>query len=190
MAVSQTAEGSLADNRLRVVAVLAVALMAGFFAWLLLIRNENDGGSTAEGGSAAAVASVEDLKALPSSVGHDVYWAGTRSGYRYELTRTKGGEIYLRYLPPGVEVGDRRPNFLTVGTYPHPNAFATVRKASRRDGAITRSIAGGGLAVANKAIPRSVYFAYPGSDYLQEVYDRSPKRARSLVITGQVRPIR
>jgi hypothetical protein len=183
----------LADRRLRIGAAIVVAVAAAFLVWLLLIRDSGDGGDgsgSPAAGTPARAASVEDLKALPSSLGHDVYWAGTKSGYTYELTRTEHGEIYLRYLPPGVQVGDRRPRFLTVGTYPNAGAFAALKKASRRKGAITRSIAGGGLAVTNKTIPRSVYFAYPGSDFLQEVFDRSPKIARSLVISGRVRPIR
>jgi hypothetical protein len=189
--VTQTVEGSFPDRRLRLGAVIAVAVAAAFLVWLLFIKGDGDNDrSPAKGENAVSAASVEDLKALPASIGHDVYWVGTKPGYTYELTRTKRGDIYIRYLPPGVQVGDQRPNFLTVGTYPHPHAFATVKKASRRQGAISRRIAGGGRSVTNRAIPKSVYFAYPGSDYLQEVYARSPKRARSLVSSGAVRPIR
>jgi hypothetical protein len=34
-----------------------------------------------------------------------------------------------------------------------------------------------------------VYFAYPRLDYLYEVYDPAPQRARRLVLSGRVRPI-
>jgi hypothetical protein len=175
-------------EHLRLTAVVAAAVAAGLLAWLLL-RDGKDEKQSAKA-SAPVAASVSDLKALPSSVGHDVYWAGTKRGYTYELSRTSRGDIFIRYLPRGMPVGDRSPNFLTVGTYPHPNAFATVRKASKRPGAITRPIAGGGLAVSNRSLPGSVYFAYPDSDLLQEVYDRSPKRALALATSGRVRPIR
>jgi hypothetical protein len=171
---------------LRLGAVLALAAAVAFFAWLLL--KDDDKGSSRKG-SAPVAASVKELRRLPGSVGHSVYWAGIRSGYTYELTRTGDGNVYIRYLPTGVSLGDQRPNYLTVGTYPHQNAFGTVSKAARRKGEIVRKLAGGGVAVSNKAIPRSVYIAYPGSDYLIEVYDRSPTRARRLVVSGRVRPI-
>jgi hypothetical protein len=34
--------------------------------------------------------------------------------------------------------------------------------------------------------PTSVYFAFPDSPYLVEVFDPSPRRARQLVRSGQV----
>jgi hypothetical protein len=182
-------QATSAIARLRLGAVIAVALAAAFLVWLLAIKGD-DNGSSKKSGSPASPASVDELKALSGSVGHDVYWAGTKPGYTYELTKTSDGKIYIRYLPPGIRVGDKRPDFLTVGTYLYPHAFATVKKGSQHGTVFKAKLPGGGLAFARKGIPRSVYFAYPGSDYLQEVYDRSPKRARSLVTEGQVRPIR
>ena len=96
----------------------------------------------------------------------------------------------MRYLPAGTELGDRRPNFTTIGTYPHPNSMKTVRQAAQREGAIARPIEGGGLSVSNKARPRSVYVAYPSDpDLLLEVYDPSPSRARQLASSGRVKPV-
>jgi hypothetical protein len=177
-------------GRLRIGAVVAVALAVAFLIWLLAIKGDGGGDKSSESSSTVEAVSVADLKALPGKVGHDVYWAGPKPGYSYELTRTADGKIYVRYLPPGVRVGDKRPAFLTVGTYLYPRAFTTAKRSSRRSTVFKQTLPGGGIAFARKDIPRSVYFAYPGSDYLQEVYDRSPKRARSLVIEGQVRPIR
>lgn len=176
-------------GRLRLGAVIAVALGVAFLVWLLAIKDDG-GGTSSEEAAAVEAASIAELKALPASVGHDVYWAGPRSGYTYELTKTTDGKIYIRYLPPGVQVRDTRPDFLTVGTYLYPRAFAAAKKSSRRGTAFKTTLSGGGIAYTRKQFPRSVFFAYPGSDYMQEVYDRSPTRARSLVTKGRVRPIR
>jgi hypothetical protein len=166
------------------VILIAAATAAVLGCWLVLIRG---GGSSAAKPTAA---SVEKIRSLPGAVDHAVYWAGPQPGVTYELTRTKQGYVYIRYLPPGVEVGDKRPNFLTVGTYPKPDAFASIEKAAKRKGEITRRIADGGLAVASPQRPQSVYFAYPGSDLLVEVYAPSAATALRSVVSGAVTPIR
>ena len=55
---------------------------------------------------------------------------------------------------------------------------------------VSRAAPGGGLAIWSKKRPTSVYLAYPGSDYLVEVFDPSAERARELVLSGEVAPIR
>jgi hypothetical protein len=174
---------------LRLGAVLAVAVAAAFLVWLIFIKGDgNDNGSSA---SVPVSASPQDLRSLSNEVGHAVYWAGPRSKYTYELTRTKDGSIYVRYLPAGVKTGDSRPEFLTIGTYPHPKALDTMRKASKRNGAVTQRVKGGGLAVENKARPRSTYLAYSTDpDLLLEVYDPSPTRSIKLAASGRVVPVR
>lgn len=188
--MNERAEPTAAGSRnLRLGAVLAVAIAAGFLVWLIFIKGDgNDNGGS---GRAAVSASTEDLRSLSDEVGHSVYWAGRRSKDPYELTRTKDGSIYIRYLPAGVKVGDSRPEFLTIGTYPHPKALDTMRQASKRKGAVTRRIKGGGLAVSNKARPSSTYLAYSSDpDLLLEVYDPSPARSRQLAASGRVVPVR
>jgi hypothetical protein len=187
-AMNERAEPTTAGSRnLRLGAVIAVAIAAAFLVWLIFIKDDDNGSS----GAAAVPASTEDLRSLSDEVGHKVYWAGPRSKDTYELTRTKDGSIYVRYLPAGVKVGDSRPEFLTIGTYPHKKALDTMRQASKRKGAVTRRIEGGGLAVSNKARPRSTYLAYSSDpDLLLEVYDPSPVRSRQLAESGRVVPVR
>ena len=138
----------------------------------------------------ASAATVSDLRSLAKSAGHDVFWAGRKRGYTYELTRTADGNIYVRYLPPGVPVGAAGADFLSIGSYPQADAFATIKEARKQEGEIVTPIGGGGYAVASPNRPQSVYFAYPGSKVLVEVYDPSPARAKSLVVGKQVVPIR
>jgi hypothetical protein len=119
-----------------------------------------------------------------------IYWLGPKPGDTYELTQTIDGKIYIRYLAAGIPVGDSHPLYVTVATYPHIDGFRTVRQARRRRHEWVRKLPNGGLAVASPALPKSVYFSYPGAHYLVEVFDPKRKGARALVTSDQVHPIR
>lgn len=191
------------DRSLRVGAVVALALAIGFVVWLL-VRGDNTSskstGSTSTSATTRAAttaaakpileaASVQTLKTVAALVGHAVYWAGPKAGTTYELTRTGDGRIYIRYLPKGVKVGDRRASYLIVATYPVRNAYRAVQTAAKAKGAETFSIRAGGKAVLNSNAPTNVYFAFPKSNYQIEVYDPQPGRARRLVASGKIRPL-
>ena len=141
-------------------------------------------------GAVPTAASVDELKSLADELGHPIYWAGTRPGYTYELTRTTQGKVFIRYLPPGAKVGDSRPGFLTVATYPFPGAFAAVTKAARAAGsAATIRLADGGIGVVDGAYPKSIHLAYPGVNHQIEVYDPSPSAVRKLVASDAISPV-
>jgi hypothetical protein len=174
-------------RRLRVTAVVAATVALGLVAWLVFGGDDN---SKTTSQVAASAASVTELQGLPSKVGHDVYWAGKQPGFTYELTKTSQGNIFVRYLPQGVQPGDPRPNFLTVGTYPRPGAYTVLQKFSSRPRSSTRHLSGGGIAVYAKDTPNSVYVAYPGSDLQVEVFDPSAGRALEFASSGRIQPIR
>ena len=53
--------------------------------------------------------SLGELQAAADKADAPIYWAGTRPGDRFELTRTRRGKPpHVRYLPPGVKAGDKR----------------------------------------------------------------------------------
>jgi hypothetical protein len=163
-------------------------ILAGVLALWLVLRDS--GAKTQHMQRApATAASIACLKAFASSVGHPVCWAGPQPSFRFELSRTKDGRIYIRYLPPGVELGDSNASYLTVGTYPQRHAYATLRATAKKQGARTIDLAGGGLAFQYTRRPTSVYIAYPGSDYQIEVFDPTPARAVRLVEAGRVKPV-
>jgi hypothetical protein len=177
---------------LRLGAIVALALVAGVLSWLLLDPTDVGDSSVATGDVATgvpALKSANELRQLAGEVGHPVYWAGEQPGFRYEVTRTVDGRIYVRYLPPEASAGDPRLDFTFIATYPQSDALGTVRAATRKRGGHRIALQGGGLAVVNSRLPRVLYAAFPGSDYLVEVFDTSAKRARSLVTSGQVSPI-
>ena len=134
-------------------------------------------------------ASADALRTVASVVDHPVFWVTGQTPATYELTQTADGRIYIRYLPKDVALGDPRPNFLTVGTYPQTDAFATIGRAAKRSGAVATDLAEGGLMVAQPDAPTSVFFATPKSTVIVEVFDPTARRAATLVTAGAVRPI-
>lgn len=179
---------SLALRRRFLAGALAVATLAGVAA---CGGDDNATTTPTEQGSRAAPvkASADALKKVAQNVGHPVYWVAGTTPETYELTQTSNRRIYIRYLPKDVELGDPRPNFLTVGTYPQDKAFETVQAGSKRAGAAVARLPNGGLAVSQKERPTSVFFSYPDSPVLVEVYDPTAGEAARLVSSGAVQPI-
>jgi len=171
----------------RLGALVAIGLAAFFVGWLVMNRGSDTPQVPATGASSA---SESELRTFAESVSHPIYWAGSKDGFTYELTRTNDGRVYVRYLPEGTAVGDPSSRFLTIGTYPRAGAFAELKRAGRADGAISLKLARDGLAVFSQAKPTSVYFGYPDARYQVEVYDPSPDEARRLALSGQVVPVR
>jgi hypothetical protein len=165
------------------VTAAAVAFVA---VWLVSRGGDN---VTIPSGPGPVAVSQAQLDKLAAQTNHQVYWAGPEAG-AYELTRTTDGRIYIRYLPSSSKVGDPSAKYLTVGTYTEKNAFRSIQRAARRPGAVSLNLDRGGLLVFNASTPKSVYFGYPGANYQVEVYDPSPMHARTLVLSGAVKPIR
>ena len=163
--------------------------MIGFGVWLLFFDDSSSSDTAAPRATAAAV-SAQGLGDLAIQVDHPVYWAGPMAAMSYELTKTKDGRIYVRYLPDGVEVGDPRPLYTTVGTYPQANAYGVLRRASIRPGAKAYDTRRGALVVTNTKTPSSVYFAFKGSPFLVEVFDPTARKALQLTLSGRITPVR
>jgi hypothetical protein len=132
--------------------------------------------------------SLAGLKSFAHGVGHPVYWAGPKSGYTYEVTQTPNGDVYVRYLPTGVKAGAAKP-YLTVVTYPFPDALAALRQAAKGYTSGVFKLSGGGLAVVDRSYPKSVHVAFPRSAFQIEVFDPSPSTARSVATSGGVVPL-
>ena len=165
----------------------AVAASAAVAMLLLLSEDHKTPGLPAPN-SGPALVSQAQLEMLARSIPHPVYWAGPKSGYSYELTRTSNGRVYVRYLPSGVRAGDPRPRFLVVGTYDQPGSFAYIQRASGSRGSVALDIDNGGIVLLDSAHPNSAYFAYPRTRYQVEVYDPAGSASR-LVLAGTIRPI-
>ena len=169
-------------------AAVAAALVAAAALVVVLVVRDGDEDETAAFPTEPVASSVAGLRAFATAIGHPVYWAGPLKPYTYELRLTKQGRVFVRYLPNGVDVGDPRASFLTVATYPVAGAVAALRSAAARGGVGFET--GGGFAYYDRSKPTSVYYATPRAPgYQVEVFDPSPRRARSLVLSGRIRRI-
>lgn len=177
--------GLIRDRRIRAGAAIALALVIGFVVWLVL-RGGNSSPSTSPipAGSKPVRISTKGLHTL-SALGIRIYWIGDRPGYTYELTKPPDNRVFVRYLPAGTDVGTKKP-YLTIGTYPTKNAFATVRRRAGSSGSVRIRPGGGAVGYYRSDTPNNVFLAYPSRDYTIEVFDPSPGRARDLVSGGQV----
>lgn len=191
---SSTQRPGRGRRALRLGAAVALALAAGFAVWLF-VRSESNGSSpttTQTPGARTSVrrATAETLATLSRVAHRPVYWAGPRPRTKLELTQTTEGRVYIRYLPLNVRIGDRRGSYLIVATYRVTNAYKATQTAANESGAHRLSLRGDAIGVYNDASPTNVYFALPKSDYQVEVYHPNPIRARALVMSGKIRPIR
>ena len=184
-------------SSVRIGAVVAIALAAGFVVWLLVRGNDDSSSSskasTTTAGASGAIGPVAAtpaaLRSVSAKAKRPIYWVGPRSGQTYELTRTRGGRVYVRYLPAGAKIGNRRADYTIVGTYPTPNALKVLQDLAKQPTEKSMPAPGGGIAVYAKNAPTNIYVAFPGSDEQIEVFDPSAKRALRLVTSGRVAPV-
>jgi hypothetical protein len=174
-----------------VVGAVVLALAAGLLVWLLTRGDDGAGASAPAAPVGKPVAMPEDqLRAFGRAQATPVYWAGARPNTTYEVTRAAGGQIYIRYLPAGVRVGDPRPRFVTVGTYPQQNADAALTAAGKRKGYRAVTTSSGALIVYNRRKHDSVYFTFPDAAFQVEAYDPRPGRALASVLGGGIVQLR
>lgn len=173
----------------RVAIVVAAAVIVAVLVWVLAGSggDKNTSGSTKS--AAPTAATQAQLAQLAAKLKHPIYWAGAKAGYTYELTQTSDGNVYVRYLPPGVKVGDKRADFLTVGTYPETNPMRSLSNALKRKGTQRFAVPQSGTAVQDSAHPTSVYMTYPNSSLLLEIFEPSPAAARSVARSGAIQPL-
>jgi hypothetical protein len=184
--------GTLRQPRIRLGAVIALAVAAGIIAWVVVGRGNDSTTTTGPTGAAGSKTSgpiaysPRGLRILSAKLNQPIYWMGTKTGYTYEVTRTSDGKVYIRYLPPGVKVGAKGSSYLIVATYPYRRAFQALKAVQDGKG---HPIRGGGLAVVQQGYSQSVHVAYPRVNYQVEVYDPSPKTSLSVALSGSVRPV-
>jgi len=172
-----------------VVALLLAALLAagGAFAAVTLTRDEAPA-LPAAGEPVLLTADV--LSRVSAAVGHEVYGVAAPAGTRPEVTRSSSGEVWVRYLSGDAKLGDKRADYLTIGSYPRADALAAAKAAAEGEQSRSAELPDGGLMLWSLDRPESVYAASPGSDLLVEVYSPDPARARALVRDGAVAPLR
>ena len=179
-----------------VVAAVVVFAAAAIGVWQL---NSDDQGSNAASTSStvpstppgvpARIVTTEQLRAFAAALGRPVYWAGSRPGARIEYTQASDGSTYVRYLTGSAAVGDKRPNFVVVATYPQPDAYARVRRAARANHYTVEQLSGGSIAVTEPRTPKNIHIVSRGRPYQVEVFAPTAAQARSIALSGAVVPV-
>jgi hypothetical protein len=176
------------SRRLIVAMVLAAVIAAAAAYAATTLLGGDDITPVAQPGTPAVVA-TSGVQAVAAKVGHDVYGVATPAGTRTEVTRGTNGEVWVRYLTQGAAAGDKRANFLTIGTYRQSNALAAAQEAAKSNGQRASALPGGGIMLWSTERPTSVYVARPGSDLLVEVYSPDADQAKALARSGAVVPL-
>lgn len=176
--------------------IVALAVAVGLITWL---ATRSGGGSTATTPSTTVAGTVTPIPPVPltarvlrgvvGALRQPVYWAGPQARHLYELRRAANGDVVLRYLPAGVQAGDKRA-LLSVGTYAFRGAFAAEQRLAKRKRWTANRLAGGWIAVYRRSRPTNIYLARPGFDYQIEVFDPSPARVRHVVVSGELQRVR
>jgi hypothetical protein len=181
----------------RIGAVIAVVIVAAAAVWYFAIRDsgsDNDNGKSAPVGNLVGpvAATKSDIADLSKTLGQPIYWAGDQPKTTdLELTQTADGNVYVRYLTGGAAIGIPKPSYLTVGTYPVPDAKEALKTIGKQPGATVKDISNGGIAVTNTSSPNSIYVAYPDENSFEiEVFDPDPTTGLDLVTSGAITTVR
>jgi hypothetical protein len=138
---------------------------------------------------ATAVAmSSANLHSVAASRTTPIFWAGPIAGRELELTTTTTG-TFVRYLPAGARSGGTK-LALTIATYPLKSAYTTAVGQAKEKGMTSKPAENGGIAVWRKSKPTSVYLAFRGVPSLVEVYAPVAKEARTVALSGRIKPVR
>ena len=127
------------------------------------------------------------ISALAKTLKHPIYWLGPRSGFNYELTVGLAGRVYVRYLPKGTQVGDKRAIFRMVGTYPVKRAKAELQGAAKRLKRPVEKIPNG-IAVVGRP-PTSIFLVFGAASYQLEVFSPSAKVTRAAVFATGIKAV-
>jgi hypothetical protein len=162
-----------------VIALLAAGLLV--FLGTRLLDEDDEGGPVAY--------SERELVDQAGEFDHPVYWVGPQPAIsEYELTETEDGPVYIRYLTAGKEPGDPDPEFLSVGTYPLPNAVKQMREGEAAGGQELSRQADYSLQVG--ANGKSAYVVFDDQPDLQiEIFDPQPGVATKLAKSAALRPL-
>jgi hypothetical protein len=183
-------------GRYRLGAVVSVALAAAFLVWVVFVRGDDREETVTDQSDQTqqvrAIGPIQgsrtDLLELQEEAGHPVYWLGEMEGKEIEVTRTTDGNIYVRYLDSGTDVGEEAP-FPTVSTYPFVGAFEALEVVAERPGSISERLEDGGMVLRAGESATSVYVAWPDQDVQVEIFSPDAQQALGAATSERLMPI-
>ena len=134
------------------------------------------------------VLSAARLKGIAGGLNQPIYWVGPVVGERYELTRTTTNDVFVRYLPEGVEAGTHQREYPLIVTYPYKGALAAL-KASHDGPQLTVAGGRGGIAEVERRSRTNAHVAFPHVNYQIEVYNPYAPAARRLATSAALQPV-
>ena len=129
------------------------------------------------------------LKRYAAATSEPIYWAGPQPGWRYELSRSANGRVFVRYIPPGGFAGSLSP-YRAVATYPFRGAYPAIRATLLKPGWVTIPTRAGELAGYQRSRPTNVHLAFKGEPYQEEVFAPAPNAAITLVAGGRIQRVK
>ncbi len=177
-------------GRLWIGAAVALLVAAGLVVFVVVYDSGDKpvpAGPTSSGPNTfgPVAVSADGLATLAKAVPDPIYWAGPRDTPLVELTRAVNGNVYVRYLPKGVEAGGKG-LLLTVATYPFKDAFNSAKKTMAQSGTVAVPVGGGALAFHAAKADNSVYVAIPGENMQIEVFSPTAGEAARIVSAGEI----
>lgn len=170
--------------------LVVVAVLIGVIA---LLSGSSGGGSSesSEAEGEVVALSASELVARASSLGGPAYWIGPRAGTTsYELNAPADGRVYIRYLTGDAEAGDSRPNYLTIGSYPVPEAAQALQDATTEAEGSQTLTQHEGYEVLSVAEGNNAYVVFDDQPDVQvEIYSPEAGEAAQLAGSGSLRPL-
>lgn len=176
------------------IGLAGLLVVAAIVIGAIAIFSGGSGGGSSSGSAAgtnAVALSLPKLLAEASRLDGPAYWVGPRAGAdSYELSSLPDGRIYIRYLTGGAEAGDPRPNFLTVGSYPVPEAKQALEGATRQaEGSQTLTRHEGYEALSSPEATNA-YVVFDNQPSVQiEIFSPQAGEAAELATSGALRPV-
>lgn len=154
-----------------VVVVVTVILVAG-------------GGDDDSSSQSPQALSEAELIEQVDDLGQTVYWVGPQPGSEgFELTTTEDGSVFLRYVPDGASGKDPETEYVTVGTYPVPDAQGALLNA-KESSPSAKLTEHDGYQVLEGG-PKNVYVVFSAQPELQiELYSPEAGEADQLANAG------
>lgn len=174
----------LGGSSLRVVLIATVAAVAALAVWLVIKPGSSSVPPAADGSETAVAVTADGLRSASAAAGRPIFWQGPDPARTLELSQMRDGRVYVRYLPAGVAVGEKKPA-LSIGTYPVRDAFAVTSDVVGKSGFVRLTVPAG-VAGYSKGTPGNVYLALPGQDYQVEVYSPDAQEAQDAVTSGAI----
>lgn len=169
--------------------MIALAVVVGVVAYVATRGGDDEEPARGAEAGEARIVSEEELADIASTAEYPVYWVGPLPDTELELTDSGEAGVLLRYLREDDEVGAAIADRVAVGSYPLQNPEKALDNFAERPGAIVGDAPEVGRTVTNARARTSVYFVDPGNEVQVEVYAPTPKRAMSLIRSGQVVPV-